>query len=263
MDENSKIKLGFSGSLGQMNSSILNILKEEKDFIVTSLFEPIKKVTENDYFQYESTKIFHSNKIDTLLNSDVILDFSHDLNTYNIISFAEKNKKKLVIGTTKLSDKTINLMKDASKNIPIFYSPNMSYGINAFFSLISSMIDKFNDFDIEIIEQHHRKKKDAPSGTALKIFEIIKQKKEVKPVFDRTKSDEPRNLNEVGISSIRGGGVYGNHTILFISDNEEIEFTHRTLNKNSLAKGSLKAAKFIYEKSSGLFYFEDLLKQIN
>jgi len=262
MVKNERIKIGISGSLGQMNQSIINLILKDQFFILSSLFEPYKEVSEQDYILVSNEKLFHSNDISTLENSDVILDFSHDNNTFNLLSFAEKNKKKLVIGTTKLSNKTFDLMKKVSNFIPIFYSPNMSYGINAFFSLLPYFLEKFNDFDIEIIEKHHRRKKDAPSGTALKMLEIIKEKKkDYTPIFDRTKLDKPRESNEIGICSIRGGGVYGNHTILFLSDSEEIELTHRTLNKDSLAKGALLAAKFIKNKINGLFCYEDIFKE--
>ncbi len=262
MVEDKLIRIGISGSLGQMNQSIINLLLKDNSFILTSLFEPYKKVTSDDYILVANEKLFHSNEINVLEDSDIILDFSHDNNTINILKFAEEKKKKLVVGTTKLSEKTIELMKKVSNNLAIFYSPNMSYGINAFFSLIPSLLEKFNGFDIEIIEKHHRRKKDAPSGTALKIFDIIKQNKEIyNPIFDRTKLDRPRKEDEIGISSIRGGGVYGNHTILFLSESEEIEFTHRTLNKDSLAKGALIAAKYISTKNSGLFYYENIIQE--
>ncbi len=257
------IKLGFSGSLGQMNSTIINLALKDKNFVISSLYEPYKNVTENDFIASDNIKIFHSNDISVLENSDIILDFSHDSNTYNIIkSLAEKNKK-FVIGTTKLSENTFNLINYASKQTAIFYSPNMSYGINAFFSLIPILMEKFYNFDIEIVETHHRKKKDAPSGTALKILEIMKKKREnLNPVFDRSKSDKPREDNDIGISSIRGGGVYGNHSVLFLAESEEIEFTHRMINKDSLAKGALIAAKYIANKSKGLYFYEDLLREI-
>lgn len=256
------IKIGISGSLGQMSQSVINLALKDENFIITSLFEPYKKVIDNDFIIVNNEKIYHLNDIKTLINSEIIIDFSHDNNTYNLIKFAKENNKKLVIGTTKLSKETISEMNEAAKHIPIFYSPNMSYGINAFFSLIPYFIDKFKDFDIEIVETHHRRKKDAPSGTALKIFDIIKSiNKDSIPIFDRTKLDKPRDKNEIGISSIRGGCIYGNHTILFIGESEEIEITHRMLNKESLSKGTLIAAKYIYKKEKGLFYYEDLIKE--
>ncbi|NMC66702.1 MAG: 4-hydroxy-tetrahydrodipicolinate reductase [Spirochaetales bacterium] len=262
MAEKERIKVGISGSLGQMNQSIINLILKDETMVLSSLFEPYKKVSEQDYILVSTEKLFHSNDINILENSDIILDFSHDSNTFNLLSFAERNKKKLVIGTTKLSNQTFDLMRKVSKNIPVFYSPNMSYGINAFFSLIPSFLEKFKDFDIEIIEKHHRRKKDAPSGTALKMLEIIKnKKKDYVPIFDRTNLDRQRENNEIGICSIRGGGVYGNHTILFLSESEEIEITHRTLNKDSLAKGALLALKYINNKTNGLFFYDDIFKE--
>lgn len=256
------LNIGFSGSLGQMSQSIINLALKDESFNITALYEPQKKLSENDFIITKYGKLSHSSDINVLEKTDIILDFSHDINTYNTLLLAKKFKKKAVIGTTKLSQKTRDLMDEVSKITAIFYSPNMSYGINAFFSLIPYFLEKFRDFDIEIIETHHRRKKDAPSGTALKIFDIIKKnKEEIIPVFDRSKLDRSRENKEIGISSIRGGGVYGNHSILFLGENEEIEFTHRMLNKDSLAKGALIATKYISCKNKGLFYYENLLEE--
>ncbi|MFN3410999.1 MAG: 4-hydroxy-tetrahydrodipicolinate reductase [Exilispira sp.] len=262
MDNNFIIKVGISGSLGQMNSAVINLALKEPGIKISALFEPIKKITDSDFINLENSKLYHSNDINVLKDCDIIVDFSHNTNTKNIIEFAEKSKNKLVIGTTKLSEETIKFMKNASSSIAIFYSPNMSYGINAFFSIIPVLLDKFNGFDIEIIEKHHKRKKDAPSGTALKIFDIIKDKKKnVNPVYDRSKLDRSRNEDEIGISSIRGGGIYGEHTVLFLNDNEEIEFTHKMINKDSLAKGTIYAIKYIFNKKNGLFFYEDLINE--
>ncbi len=263
MDKYNSIKLGFSGSMGQMNSSIINLASKDNSFTITSLYEPYKKVTENDFVYINNTKISHSNDINVLENSDIILDFSHNSNTYNVLNFCYQKNKKIVIGTTKLSNETLNLINKFSEKIAIFYSPNMSFGINAFFSMLPQLVDKFSDFDIEIIEAHHRRKKDAPSGTALKIFEILKSKNNnLEAIYNRNNLDRPREKNEIGICSIRGGGIYGNHSVFFISESEEVEFTHRLINKDALAKGTLIAVKFLISKNKGLYYYEDLIKEL-
>jgi len=263
MQENSmpeKMKIGLCGSLGQMCSSVLKLILENDNYQIKALYEPLKKVQKEDYIEHGGQIIYHSNDINVLTDADIILDFSHDNVTSVLVDFAVSNKKKLIIGTTRLSDATLAKINEASKKIAIFCSPNMSFGINFLLSVINIFARNLKDYDIEIIEKHHRRKKDAPSGTALKFFETLKKENpDLYTVYDRTKNDSARKKDEVGISSIRGGGEVGTHTVLFASDFDEIELTHRMNSREALAQGALVVIDFISSKDKGFFEYSDII----
>lgn len=197
---------------------------------------------------------------------DVIIDFSTVSATFTALNYAIENLVPIVIATTGFSQTDNKKIAEFSEAIPIFKASNMSYGIHLFTNIASTLAQKLKNMDIEIIEKHHRMKKDAPSGTALMIANNMNKKcgKKYKFVFDRTSSN-PLNTNtgraenEIGFSSIRGGGLVGEHSVLFLGENESIEITHTAYSRNIYVEGALDAARFIITKKNGLFSMEDMV----
>jgi len=193
---------------------------------------------------------------------DVIIDFSIPKALPELFDFALKNKKGIVIATTGLSEQDKNSYLKLSKSVPVFVSANMSLGINVLISLVKKAALLLNEsFDIEILEAHHNKKIDAPSGTALMIADEINKTLDNKYsyTYDRHSIREPRKENEIGMHSVRGGSIVGDHTVYFAGSEEVLEVTHRARSRNVFAQGAIAAAKFIACKSPGLYSMEDLV----
>ena len=170
---------------------------------------------------------------------DVIIDFSTVSATFAALNYAVENLVPIVIATTGFSQTDNQKIAEFAEAIPIFKSSNMSYAIHLFTNVASTLAKKLKNADIEIIEKHHRMKKDAPSGTALMLANSINKK--------------------CSISSIRGGELVGEHSVLFLGENETIEITHTAYSRNIYVEGALDAARFIITKKNGLFSMEDLV----
>lgn len=192
---------------------------------------------------------------------DVIVDFSNKNITEEVLDFVEKKNKPLVLATTGLSLETEDRIKKMSERIPLVYTKNYSIGINVMDEVIKELTRTLNGFDIEIIEKHHNQKQDAPSGTAKMLFDSIKtEKKNAREIYDRTKTHNKREEDEVGISVIRGGSIVGEHLVIFAGLDEVIEIKHQAGSKKIFAKGALKACEFIITKEKGLFDMKNVIK---
>lgn len=193
---------------------------------------------------------------------DVIIDFSIPEASMNILQYANHKHIPIVIATTGFSEEQLNTIQEASKSLPIFRSANMSLGTNLMLKLICEAAKILeNDYDIEIIEKHHKNKIDAPSGTALMMANAIKEAltKEVYYEYNRQAKREKRNDNEIGIHAIRGGNIVGEHSVLFAGENETLEITHTVTSRSIFANGALKAAEYITLKDNGLYSMNDLV----
>lgn len=198
-------------------------------------------------------------------DADVIIDFTTPTAVISNLSVARKVKIPMVIGTTGLTDEELKLVSSTSNSIPVLLSANMSVGVNLLFRIapeIASVLGE--DYDIEIIEAHHNKKKDAPSGTAKKLAELIAEAKGKKlkdmAVYGREGKTEERPKGQMGIHAVRAGGIIGDHTVIYADDNERIELTHRAHSRDVFAQGALRAAKFIADKSPGLYDMQDVVE---
>ena len=199
--------------------------------------------------------------------SDVIIDFSSQAFFKELLKYAVKNSTPLVSGTTGLTANDFDHLEKAAKHIAIVYSANMSIGANLIALLSQKMSQTLgSNYDTEIIESHHRYKKDTPSGTALMLAKTISQVKNLDlhecTILDRHTKNEPRHPNQIGIASIRGGGIYGEHEVLFAGDNEVISIKHQALNRECFVDGAIKAVKWIINKKPGLFSLLDVLEEI-
>ena len=191
---------------------------------------------------------------------DIIIDFSHFSRIPNMLNFAVNNNIPIVICTTGYDDKILSQIKEASSKIPILLSSNTSIGINLMNDLVSKMAENLNGFDIEIIETHHNKKVDSPSGTAKTLFNAINQTLENKMnLINGREGNHKRDKNEIGIHSIRGGSVVGEHRVIFYGDDETIEIKHSAMSKKIFVYGAIKAAKFLIGKKPNLYGMKDVL----
>lgn len=193
---------------------------------------------------------------------DVIIDFSNPAALDGMLSFALENKVPCVICTTGYSTEQVEKIKEASKSIPVFYSGNMSLGINLLIELSKQAAKVLGStFDIEIVEKHHNLKLDAPSGTALMIADGISETLEQEPmyVYDRHSYRKKRAKNEIGIHSIRGGTIVGEHEVIFAGHDEVVTLTHQAQSKEVFAAGAVNAAVFLATQQPGMYDMGKLL----
>jgi len=196
---------------------------------------------------------------DFLEEIDLIIDFSHFSQVDRLIDQAMAYQVPLVIATTALSQNTLDKLEEASKTIPIFLSDNYALGLQVLIHLAQEAIQRLEDFDVEIIEAHHRYKQDAPSGTAKMILQGLQEKQALKPVFER---QAKRQAGEVGIHAIRAGTITGSHQVLFAGQDETISLHHQAYSKEIFAKGAYQAGRFLLLKEPGLYSMKDLLERI-
>lgn len=195
--------------------------------------------------------------------ADVIIDFSNPSALGGLLEYAVKNGIPAVICTTGLNDSQKALIKSAAEKIPVFFSANMSLGVNLVVELAKKATAVLgNDFDIEIVEMHHNQKIDAPSGTALMIADAIKGELDgdTKYEYDRHSKREKRTKNEIGIHAVRGGTITGEHEVIFAGHDEIIKISHSARSKELFATGAVNAAKFICGKSAGMYDMSAMLK---
>jgi 4-hydroxy-tetrahydrodipicolinate reductase len=194
-------------------------------------------------------------------HSDVLIDFSHADAITEICRLASKYKQPLVIGTTGHSDPQRAGMTKCAESLPIVFASNFSVGVNALFWLTGKAAELLGkDFDIEVIEMHHRMKKDAPSGTARTLAEILQRARKIEKVrHGREGNVGERPAAEIGIHALRGGDVVGDHTVMFAGAGERLELTHRASSRETFAKGALRAAKWVVGKPAGLYTMQDVL----
>ncbi len=193
---------------------------------------------------------------------DVIIDFSHPSLTDGILDFAASNNIPAVICTTGLSADQLSRIEYESKTLPVFFSANMSLGVNLIMDLVQRAAKILEDsFDIEIIEKHHNQKLDAPSGTALAIADAISDAISYAPeyTYDRHSVRKKRDKREIGIHAVRGGTIVGEHSIIFAGNDEVIEIKHSATSKEVFAVGAVSAAEFMKNKSAGLYNMKNLI----
>lgn len=234
---------------GLMGKKVAQALRDEDSMELVGIVSPV-------FDEMPSEKTYnHLSECDQEV--DAIIDFSHPDNLDDLLSFATKNKCALVIATTGFSDEHLSKIEEASKIIPIFQSYNTSFGIQMLTKIVKMVSKEFfeNGFDIEILEKHHNKKIDAPSGTAVLLYDVINEDIDVVPAYDRK---HKREKNEVGIQSLRGGTIFGEHTVMYAGTDEIIEISHTALSKEVFAQGAISALKSISKKENGLYTLKNL-----
>lgn len=256
------INIAINGVCGRMGSRIAELVCEDENLKLVAVLEHEKHPSIGK--EHKGITISHE------LNSspDVIIDFTTPDSTLNRLKTCMENGIAMVIGTTGLDKGQMEQVNKASEKIACLISPNMSIGINLLFRLVetvSKMIGE--DSDIEIIEAHHRFKKDAPSGTALKIAEKIcnatNRNMDDVAIYGRKGIIGERPQKQICIHSVRSGDIVGEHTIVFGNLGERLELVHKAQTRDSFVSGAIRAAKFVAGKPSGLYDMEDVLKEIS
>jgi len=256
------IRAVIAGAAGKMGSRILAAVREEKDFTVTGAFER----TGSDLVGREVCGIPIAPGIEQALEkgADVVIDFTAPAASVHHAAVCADRGIALVIGTTGLNDDQTKALRAASRRIPLLLAPNMSAGVNVLFRLVADAARALGDaYDIEIVEAHHRMKRDAPSGTALRLAEVAADALGLKAkdpyVYGRHGDTGPRKSGTIGVSAVRGGDVVGDHTVHFLADGERLELTHRAASRDNFARGAVRAARWVSGRKAGFYDMQDVL----
>lgn len=244
----------ITGACGHMGGVIQNVISKRDDIEVVAGVDKFKK----EGFPFP----VYENLNEVKEEADVIIDFTNPSLLNSLLDYARENKTALVIGTTGFDECQKKQIADASKDIAIFFTYNMSLGINLLVSLAKKAVNVLgNEFDIEIVEQHHNQKIDAPSGTALMLADAISEEfdKPMKYEYDRHSKREKRTKDEIGIHSIRGGTIVGEHEIIFAGRDENITLSHSARSKEVFAVGAVNAAVYIAGKPNGMYDMKSLI----
>ncbi|MBP3334237.1 MAG: 4-hydroxy-tetrahydrodipicolinate reductase [Clostridia bacterium] len=247
----------FCGINGRMGRAVEEIVCEKDNFKIVAGVD-LNTERRGDYPVYSKIK-------EVSEKADVIIDFSFHAELPSYLEYAKANKLPVIIASTGHTPEESALMHEYSKYIPVFFSRNMSLGINLLIELSKKAAAMLgDDFDIEIIEAHHNKKLDAPSGTALMIADAISETLESSPeyVYDRTERREARPKNEIGIHAVRAGGIVGEHSVLFGGKNESVTISHSAFSRSVFALGALRAAEFMVGMPAGFYSMTDLVNNI-
>ncbi len=252
------IKIGIVGSTGRMGEYLIkNVLEDDAlELTILHVFDELKVSIPNSVIITNSME-------EVLKESDIVIDFSAPIATQDLCENALKNPTPLVIATTGFNEHQQNLLVEASKEMPILYSSNMSAGIALLKQLVEQVSATLKDFDIEIVEQHHRYKVDAPSGTALTLGEFAAKGRGLEldkvRISGRDGQIGARSRDEIAVMALRGGDIVGRHTVGFYSDGEFLELNHTATSRETFSKGAIRASKWIADKESGFYTINDCL----
>lgn len=241
------IKVIINGANGRMGQTVDKLLQENKEI------EVIFRADTN-------------NLITNAPKADVVIDFSLASSLGAVLEYGLRENAALVLATTGYSPADKEKIEEAAKQIPVLHSATMSMGINVLLDLVAQVTKQLYDFDVEIIEKHHNKKVDSPSGVALTIANTIAEQRKMQSefIYDRHAIRRERDPREIGISSIRGGTIVGDHTAIFAGKDEILEITHKAASRDIFAQGAIKAAIFLVNQPAGKLYsMKDVIELAN
>jgi len=251
-------KVGIVGSTGRMGAHLIKNVLEEEGLELSALH-----VFDELTVDVPDEVLITNSMSEVLKASDVIIDFSAPVATQELCEEALKNPTALVIATTGFTAHQQNLMTEAAKEMPVLYSSNMSVGIALLKQLVEQVSATLKDFDIEIVEQHHRHKVDAPSGTALTLGEFAAKGRGLElddvRVSGRDGQIGARTKDEIAVMALRGGDIVGRHTVGFYNDGEFLELNHTATSRETFSKGAIRAAKWLVDQKNGLYSINDCL----
>jgi 4-hydroxy-tetrahydrodipicolinate reductase len=261
------LRVGVAGAGGRMGHMLLEAVQADPAMQLAAALEaPGSPFLGKDSGEFTGTAngIVITGDLDTLAKCDVLIDFTRPEGTLRHLAACRKHGVKAVIGTTGFNADQQREIEAAAKDVAIVFAPNMSVGVNVTLKLIELASRSLGaDFDIEVIEAHHKHKVDAPSGTALKMGEVAAhaqgRKLDEAGVFERHGTIGERKPGSIGFSTIRGGDIIGDHTVLFAGTGERIEITHKSSTRSNYAQGALRAAQFLAAKKNGLYDMQDVL----
>ena len=240
------LKLLINGAKGRMGQTLISCAAADPDLEVTAQLD------------------LGDDMVSALPACQAVIDFTHADSTAAIAQMCESSGKILVIGTTGQDGPSRQSVENSARKIPIVFAPNFSVGVNTLFWLTRKAAEVLGpDFDLEVIEMHHRLKKDAPSGTARRLAEILAEIRGLTYATDvrhgRAGMIGERTRMEIGMHALRGGDVVGDHTVVFASSGERVELTHRASSRETFAKGALRAVKWAQHQPPGLYDMQDVL----
>ena len=253
------VRVGVMGANGRVGKLVIDDLKKTQDISLSSVF-----VRNSLDFSIDPS-VLVSTDIKSFLNAcDIVIDFSLPEACESLLEACLVMPKPLVIGTTGLNAHQLNLIKQASESMPILYATNMSLGVALLNKLVYQASGALRDFDIEIVEMHHKHKKDAPSGTALTLGESAAKGRNLAldkvRISGRDGNIGERSRDEIAVMALRGGDIVGRHTVGFYNDGEFIELNHTATSRNTFSKGAIKAASWLVDKENGLYSISDCLE---
>jgi len=258
------------GGCGRMASKVAQLIYQDNKLKLTGIVESYSHPDVGKGWGVTvgqgKTEIMIIDDLEAIIqDADQIVEFTNSEVSLQHLEIVAKYKKTMIIGTTGFSGEEMAKMKSLSQNIPFLFSPNMSLGVNLLFKLAAETAVSLGDsYDIEIIESHHRFKKDAPSGTAKKLAQEIAKAKNISldevGIYGRQGIIGERKREEIGIHSIRGGDITGEHTVMFTALGERIELTHRAHSRDTFAHGTIQSIKFMEGKPASSYEMKDILK---
>ena len=247
--------IAICGANGKMGRVIYDCVSNRSDCKIIAGID----INTEKYADFD----IHTTPFDMPNKPDVIIDYSHPASLENLLSYCKMNGVALVLATTGFNDEQIEKIHASSEQIPLFFTFNMSLGINLLVELAKKATALLsNDFDIEIIEKQHNPKIDAPSGTAIMIANDIHETagNKYRFVYDRHSQRQKRDANELGIHTVRGGTIVGEHEVIFAGRDEVITLSHSAYSKEVFAVGSINAAIFLKDKPAGMYSMKNLIK---
>lgn len=261
------IRVAINGASGKMGQQVFAAIKGESDFVALgAIVSPNSKFQTHPVPQHESLQ-YTSSLASALEEVHVVIDFSVPEALEPLLAACRAKSIGIVTGTTGFSETQNRLLQHVSQEIPIVHSPNMSTGVCVLWKLVEIATKALDNIDIEIVDIHHQDKLDSPSGTALRIADIVNSVRaagdSTNLTIGRDMTSGKRSSQEIGLHAIRGGGTVGEHTVMFLDKSERIEISHRVLSRSTFAHGALRAARFIATKlqqqQTGLFSMQDVL----
>ncbi|MDG5469021.1 4-hydroxy-tetrahydrodipicolinate reductase [Deltaproteobacteria bacterium IMCC39524] len=263
------IKVAVTGAAGRMGGRIITLITEAEGLEVAGAIEMAGHARLGDDAGYVAgcgdLGVAITDSLEqALASADVLIDFTWPEVTIGNAEVCARLGKAIVVGTTGLNPEQREIIKRAAQSSPVVFAPNMSVGVNVCFKLLKDMAETLGEgFDVEIVELHHNRKKDSPSGTAVRMGEIVadaldRNYDEVAN-YHREGMCGERSQDEIGMQTVRGGDIVGEHTVYFIGMGERIELTHRAMSRDMFARGAVRAAGWLAEKPVGLYDMQDVL----
>ena len=246
----------LTGAGGRMGKAVIAAVSESNEINI------IAGVDINP-MQAEFPVYLGISEVSPELGADVIVDFSHHTAIEGILRYALQANCAVVVCTTGHTEKELELIRQASEKIPVFRSGNMSLGINLLMALVRKAAEVLDGYDIEIIEKHHNQKLDAPSGTALMLAKAAQDgiSYQGELIYDRHEVRRKRGKNEIGIHSVRGGNIVGEHEVMFAGPEEIVTLSHSASSRDVFARGAVKAAVFMKGRAAGMYDMQDVIKE--
>lgn len=245
------MKVIIGGATGTMGTVLVDLINGTHNDI--TIVAGVSKGKENNF-----SFPLYNNFSDIEEKADIIIDFSHHRGTYDLVNYCQKSNTSVVIATTGHTQEELNAINFLSENVGVLYSGNYSLGVNVLVELVNQASKLLEGYDIEVIEKHHNKKVDAPSGTAKMLVNAVENNDAYNKVYGRV-GDSKREEKEIGIHAVRGGTIVGEHTVIFAGEDEVIEIKHTALSKRMFAKGAVKGAYWLLDKNKGLYSMKDVL----